>query len=157
MARSSVRLTDEQWSKIGPLLPRMPRGGKGGRPWVDHREVIDGILWVLKTGARWRDLPEGYPSPSTCWRRLGRWEEDGTWLRIWRTFLSQLDMEGRLRWEESFIDGTFFPAKKGAPKSGKPSGAKARSLWWWSSARVFLWEFPLPRPHQRKSRSRKQR
>src|SRR5438093_6080768 len=63
MARSSVRLTDEQWSKIGPLLPRMPRGGKGGRPWVDHREVIDGILWVLKTGARWRDLPEGCTGP----------------------------------------------------------------------------------------------
>ena len=63
MARQSVRLTDQQWSHIEPLLPRMPRGGTGGRPWVDHRDVIDGILWVLKTGARWRDLPEGYPAP----------------------------------------------------------------------------------------------
>jgi transposase len=157
MPRSGVRLTDKQWSRIGPLLPRLPRGSKGGRPWADERAVLDGILWVLKTGARWRDLPAEYPSPSTCWRRLKLWDEQGTWLRIWRAFLSELDMKGRLRWEETFMDGTFYPAKKGAPKSEKPSGGRARSAWWWSTARVFLWECPLPRPHQRKSRSRRGR
>ena len=157
MPRSGVRLTDKQWSRIGPLLPQLPRGSKGGRPWADERAVLDGILWVLKTGARWRDLPAEYPSPSTCWRRLKLWDEQGIWLRIWRAFLGELDLKGRLRWEETFMDGTFYPAKKGAPKSEKPSGARARSAWWWSTARVFLWECPLPRPHQRKSRLRRRR
>jgi transposase len=55
MARQGVRLSDAQWAKIEPHLPRVPRSPRGGRPWVDHRAVIDGILWVLKTGARWRD------------------------------------------------------------------------------------------------------
>jgi transposase len=84
VARRGVRLTDTQWAKIEPLLPPMPRSQRGGRPWASHRAVVDGIVWVLKTGARWRDLPAEYPSPSTCWRRWQRWDEDGTWLRIWR-------------------------------------------------------------------------
>ena len=113
--------------------------------------MIDGILWVLKTGARWCDLPEGYPSPSTCWRRLQQWEEQGVWLEMWRAFLGELDERGRLQWENVFIDGTFAPAKKGVLISEKPSGARVRSSWWWSTARVFLWECPLPRPHRRKS------
>jgi transposase len=153
MARGGVRLTDKQWAKIEPLLPRTKRGRQGGRPWISHRAVLDGILWVLKTGARWRDLPEGYPSPSTCWRRLARWEEDGTWLAIWRAFLGQLNERGRLEWGESFIDATFMPAKKGGPQSGKLRGGKAQSAWWWSTARVFLWEYQLPPPHRRKRRS----
>ena len=99
--------------------------------------MIDGILWVLKTGARWRDLPAEYPSPSTCWRRLKRWDEDGTWLRIWRAFIAELDARGRLQWETAFIDGTFAPAKKGAPTSVLPSAGKAQSAWYWSSVRVI--------------------
>ncbi len=157
MARRGVRLTDKQWKKIEPLLPPRPKQPRGGRPWIDNRSVIDGILWVLKTGARWCDLPEEYPSPSTCWRRLQQWEEDGVWLKMWRAFLGELDERGRLRWENVFIDGTFVPAKKGALISGKRSGARDRSLWWWSTARVFLWEFPSPRPHQRKSSSLRKR
>jgi len=64
MARRGVRLTDKQWKKIEPLLPPRPKQPRGGRPWIDNRSVIDGILWVLKTGARWCDLSEEYPSPS---------------------------------------------------------------------------------------------
>lgn len=150
VARRSVRLTGKQWAKIEPLLPAPRRQPRGGRPWIDNRSVLEGILWVLKTGARWRDLPDGYPSPSTCWRRLKQWEEEGIWLRVWRSFLAELDARGRLDWEESFIDASFFPAKKGGPKSGKPSAGRARSAWWWSTARVFLWEFPSPRPRRRK-------
>ncbi len=153
MPRRSLRLTDAQWAKIEPHLPRPTRSRKGGRPPIEPRAVIDGILWVLKTGARWRDLPEGYPSGSTCWRRLRAWDEDGTWLRLWRAFLGQLDARGRLAWENTFIDGSFASAKKGTPTSEKPSGARVRSGWWWSTARVFLWEFMSPRPVRRKSRS----
>ena len=59
MRQRSVRLTDAQWAAIEPHLPRHPRSRLGGRPRVPHRDVVDGILWVLKTGARWRDLPAG--------------------------------------------------------------------------------------------------
>ena len=157
MRTRSIRLTDAQWAKIEPHLPRPRRSRKGGRPRINHRDVVDGILWVLKTGARWRDVPAAYPSGATCWRRLRQWDEDGTWLAIWRAFLGQLDARGRLRWETTFIDGSFTSAKKGAPTSAKPSGARVRSAWWWSTARVFLWEYMSPRPARAKSPSSRRR
>ena len=137
-------LTDAQWRKLQPLLPqpKAPRKSKRrGRPPKDNRLVLEGILWVLKTGARWRDLPADFGvSPSVCWKRLRLWEEQGVWLRLWRAFLSELDRRGKLDWSETFLDGSFAPAKKGATASARPSAARARSGWWWSTARVFLWE-----------------
>lgn len=148
MRRYSRLLTDAQWQKIEPLLPRRRRHRRGGRPPVANRRVLEGILWILRSGARWQDLPSEFPSPSTCWRRLRDWEEQGVWLRIWRTFLAELNERQQLKWSESFMDGSFAPAKKGAPESAKPSGARGRSGWWWSTAAVFLWEsdFTLHRP-----------
>ena len=70
MARGIERVTDVQWAKIERRLPKLPKGRRGGRPWSDPRKVFEGILWVLKSGARWKDLPRAYPSPSTCWRWL---------------------------------------------------------------------------------------
>jgi len=136
-------LSDEQWKKIEPLLPQS--SGRG-RPWAENRRVLEGILWVLKTGARWRDLPPEYPSPSTCWRRLQLWEAQGVWLKVWRQFLAELDARGQLDWSESFVDGSFAPAKKGARASAKPSAARAQSGWLWSTAKVFLWESTWTRP-----------
>jgi len=133
-------LTDEQWEKIRPLIPPRPPRPKGGRPPADDRDCFEGILWILKTGARWRDLPDQYPDPSTCWRRLRDWHEAEVLKDMWRAFLSELDHEGILDWEESFVDATFIPAKKGARRSAKPKEGKERSTWWWSMARVFLWE-----------------
>ena len=150
MARYTRFLTDEQWAKIEPLLPKPKSGSRGGRPWADNREVLEGILWILRTGAPWKALPEEYPSPATCWRRLRLWEDEGIWLDIWRKFLADLDEAALLDWEEAFIDGSFAPAKKGAPASEKPRRAKEQSGWWWSTARVFLWEAPLPRHPRRK-------
>lgn len=150
MADRQRFLNDEQWKEIEPLLPNAKSNPKGGRPPAPNREVLEGILWILRTGARWCDLPSRYPSPSTCWRRLKLWEEHGVWLDIWRTFLAQLDAAGALDWEEAFIDGSFAPAKKGARASGKPKRAKVRSGWWWQTAKVFLREAPLPRHRPRK-------
>jgi transposase len=133
-------LMDKQWEKIEPLLPKLKRNKKGGRPWSDNRKVLEGILWVLRTGARWQDLPDEYPSPSTCWRRLKLWEEEDLWSTIWRQFLAQLDDQGKIDWSECFMDGSFASAKKGVLPSERPKGAKARSGWWWSTAKVFLWE-----------------
>ena len=113
MARYGRLLTDAQWAKIWPLLPKRPPRPKGGRPPADDRKVLEGILWMLRSGARWQDLPEEFPSPSTCWRRLRDWEQQGVWLAIWRAFLGELNERQQLKWSESFMDGSFAPAKKG--------------------------------------------
>ncbi len=72
-------LTDTAWGAIAPLLPE---NGRRGRPWADHRKVIDGILWKMRTGAPWRDLPERYGPWQTCYDRFVRWRRDGTWERL---------------------------------------------------------------------------
>lgn len=143
-------LTDEQWALIEPLLPQPEPSPKGGRKRIDNRRVLEGILWILRTGARWQDLPEIYPSPSTCWRRLRDWEEQEVWVEIWRTFLADLDEAGWLDWEEAFVDATFIPAKKGAQRSGKRNAARERSAWWWQTAREFLWASGQLRPRRRR-------
>jgi len=151
MARKKQFVTDQMWERIKPHLPALPKNPKGGRPWRSDRECLEGILWVLKSGAQWELIPEHCPSPSTCWRRLKRWEEEDIWLDIWRAFLGELDEKGTLIWEETFGDGTFIPAKKGASASARPNAERVRSLWWWQTARVFLWEFTLPLLRKRKS------
>src|SRR5664279_3306021 len=73
-----MMLSDQQWKQIEDLFPAPPRRKDGrGRPWASNRSCFEGILWVLRVGARWRDLPSEYPHGSTCWRRLRRWEEQG--------------------------------------------------------------------------------
>jgi len=148
-------LTDVQWAKIRPLLPSHRPSTQGGRPRADDRGCLEGILWVLRTGARWRDLPERYPSPATCWRRLGEWQRQDVWLTVWRAFLSDLDSRGQLDWSEAFLDATFAPAKKGALASGSHARVRAQSSWYWSTARVFLSECTFRLPTGRKSTSPK--
>jgi transposase len=157
MARSGPLLTEVQWKKIAPLLPKQAKQRKGGRPWIENRRVLEGILWILRSDARWQDLPEKFPHPSTCWRRLRDSEERGVWLHIWRAFLSELNERQQLQWGESFLDGSFAPAKKGAMQSERSSGARGRSGWWQLTARVFLWETTFTLHAQRKSGSRKRR
>ena len=158
MKKRQKLLTDEQWQLVEPLLPPpIRRRDNRGRPWASNRASFEGILWILQTGAAWRFLPDEYPSPSTCWRRLKQWEEEGVWLDAWRTLLGALDGEGLLRWDETFLDGSFAPAKKGAPQSVKPSVARARSGWYWSTVKVFRWEFGSKVPLREKLRLRKPR
>jgi transposase len=138
MAKTERFVTDEQWTKIEPLLPEYTPSPKGGRPPKDNRDVFEGIAWVLRSGARWQDLPDEYPSSTTCWRRLQEWEEQGIWLKIWRKFLSELDECSQLEWEETFADGSFASAKKGGFASARPNAGKVRSGWWWSMAKESL-------------------
>jgi len=67
---------------------------------------------VLKTGARWRDLPDRYSNPPTCWRGLREWYEADVLKEMWQAFLSELDHKGMLDWDEVFVDASFFPSKK---------------------------------------------
>jgi transposase len=150
MSRHDSELTDAQWEKIAPLLPEPMPSPRGGPKPTANRPCFEGIVWMLRTGARWKDLPQQYPSPSTCWRRLRDWEAQDVWLKAWRAFLAQLDAQGQLQWAEAFADGSFAPAKKGGPVSGQRNAARARSGWWWSTAKVFLWETSWTRRPQRK-------
>jgi len=70
MAEYTRFINNDQWKLLKPLLQEPKRNPKGGRPPIDNRLVLEGILWILRTGARWQALPNRYPSPSTCWRRL---------------------------------------------------------------------------------------
>lgn len=134
-------LTDEQWRKVAPLLPTITTTPKGGRPGADTRACFEGILWILRTGSHWRDLPERYPSPATCWRRLNRWEREGIWERAWREYLRLLDLHGVLDWDECFIDASFSPAKKGANSSVRHVKERERSGWWWQAVKEYRSEF----------------
>jgi len=157
MSKQRWKLTDAQWEKIEPLLPKLKKSKRGGRPWADNRKAFEGILWILRTGAPWADLPKQYPSPSTCWRRLRDWEEQNVWLNAWRAFLAELDEKGQLDWSEAFADGSFAPAKKGGHASERPNAARERSGWWWSTAKVFLWETTWTRrPRAKANCSKKQ-
>ena len=120
------KLTDEQWHRIRDHIPDKPPAPKGGRPWADDRRCLEGILWVMSTGAQWAELPRRYPGYATCWRRLKNWEQADVFVKMWRTFLTALNADDRLVWDEAFADGTFASAKKGGPKSVRPVKAKAR-------------------------------
>ncbi|MBM7489243.1 transposase [Micromonospora luteifusca] len=117
-------LTDEAWVVIAPLLPEP--GGARGR-WRDHRQVINGILWKLRTGAPWRDLPERFGPWKTCHERLRRWTADGTWDRILAA--AQVHDDGTpVQWTIS-IDSSIVRAHQhsaGARKKGAPRQVRRR-------------------------------
>jgi transposase len=108
---ATKKLTDVQWQVIEPLLP-LPN--RMGRPRANDRQTLDAILFVLRSGCRWEDLPRELGSPTTAWRRLKNWEEAGVWENIWRAVLASLEAQDKLEWAQAFLDGSFVPAKKGA-------------------------------------------
>ena len=114
-------LTNEQWELLEPLLPKRKATG---RPAKDHRPIINGILWVLRTGAPWRDLPERYGSWKTVFSRFYRWRKDGIWDGIFAAVQQQADEAGNLDWDIHYVDGTTVRAhqhaagaKKGTPRT----------------------------------------
>ncbi|RKU14124.1 hypothetical protein C6501_08880 [Candidatus Poribacteria bacterium] len=107
-----MELGDKEWEIIEPLLPELPKDVRG-RPWRGNREVLDGILWVLRTGAPWRDLPEKYPPYQTCHRRFQQWSSDGTLERVQMTLTEMLEKRKKINMSECSIDAKFVPAKKG--------------------------------------------
>jgi len=133
-----MALTNEQWELIAPPIPppNVREDGKG-RPARDPREVLDGILWVLRTGAPWKDLPERHPPYQTCHRWLQRWQREGGFKRILCVLAEDLLDRGGID-REAFIDGTFAPAKRGALGLAKPSEARALRSWRLRTLAVFL-------------------
>jgi transposase len=114
-------LSDEQWERLRPLLP--PQKARTGRPANDHRAMVNGMVWIARTGAPWRDLPERYGKWPSVYSRFQRWRKAGVWDRIWSELQRQDDAAGKVDWEIHFVDGTIVRAhqhaagaKKAAPK-----------------------------------------
>ena len=115
-------LTDVQWERLRPLLP--PQKPRTGRPAKDHRTVLNGILWILRTGSPWRSLPERYGSWKTVSRRFYRWQQAGVWDCILSTLQQEADAEGRLDWSLHFVDSTVVRAHQHA--AGAKGGTRQR-------------------------------
>lgn len=119
-------LTDAQWVILEPLIPKQQAGR--GRKRNDDRRTLNGILYVLKTGCAWADVPVAYGSDSTCWRRLQTWTADGTWEHIWHTLLGDLDAVAQIDWQHAYMDASFVPAKKGGRGVGKTMAGKGSKI-----------------------------
>ena len=132
-------LKDEQWSVIEALLPKKKQRIDGkGRPRADQREVMNGILWILRTGAQWRDLPERYPPYQTVHRWFQTWVDSGVIESILNALAQDLFDRGKLDLSETYLDGSFASAKKGALMLVKQSAAKGPRSWQLQTATVFL-------------------
>jgi transposase len=136
MAKTLV--TDELWAIVEPLLRPEPPKPKGGRPRIDDRAVLTGILFVLKSGIPWEMVPQemGCGSGMTCWRRLKEWHEAGVWDRLYRTLLDRLGKADKIEWSRASLDSASVPAPGGAkrPDRIRPIEAKrARSVILWST------------------------
>ena len=140
MPIANVRdLTDTQWDILDDLIPEpTPRKDGGGRPWKDRRAVLNGILWVLRTGAPWADVPDRYPSYQTCHRRFQQWVREGRLERILHALAEDLLARGALDLEEAFIDASFSSAKKGAIVLVQRAAEKGPRSWQLPTAMVFL-------------------
>ncbi len=123
---STGDLTDAQWERLEPLLPpqRPPKGSKGGRPAVGHRQIINGLLWLDRSGARWRDMPERYGPWQTLATRFYRWQKQGIWQRSLETLQAHADAAGDLDWEVHYVDGTIVRAHQHA--AGVKGGTQNR-------------------------------
>ena len=134
-----MELTNEQWDVIKNILPEDPVREDGrGRPWSDRRTVLNGMLWILRTGAPWKDLPERYGPHQTAHRRFQNWVRSGVMEQLLLALAKHLQDAGGLDLQECFVDGTFVPAKKGGDRWEKPSGARAPRSWALQTALVFL-------------------
>ncbi len=120
-------LTDAQWRQLAPLLP--PQKPHVGRPNLSHRHILNGILWILATGAPWRDLPSQYGSWHTVSSRFYRWQHAGIWSRILQSLQRLADRHGRLDWSVHFVDSTIVRAHQHAAgaRDGQTGQALGRS------------------------------
>ena len=125
-------LTEYQWQRLKPLLPAQKP--KLGRPALPHRQILNGILWILRTGAPWRDLPPHYGAWQTVACRFYRWQKAGIWERLVRALQQQADAAGLLDWNLHLVDSTLVRAHQHAagargrcPKS-RSVGQKPRRL-----------------------------
>jgi transposase len=136
MAKALV--SDKLWAVVAPLLPPHRPRPKGGRPPVDDRKALAGILFVLKSGIPWEMLPQemGCGCGMTCWRRLRDWQRAGVWARLHRVLLDRLGRANAIDWGRCSLDSASVPAKGGvsSPARTRPTAAsRAASATSWST------------------------
>lgn len=144
-------ITNDQWALVSPIIKSaIPDKKVSGRPRVDSRAILNGILWICRTGAPWKDLPEKYPPYQTCHRRFQEWVEAEVWEKILVKLAVDLKKRGKMDIGECFIDGSFAAAKKGAMELAKLNVARVPRSWRLQTAMVFL----SPYPHMKQVRMR---
>jgi transposase/quinol monooxygenase YgiN len=111
----AIALTDAQWAEIEPLLPAP---ATTGRPRAQDRRTLEGVLYVLRNGCRWHDLPPAYGDPVTCWRRFVRWEASGVWEAVWAALLRTMDPLARQTWALAILDHRHIPTQRGRTYGG---------------------------------------
>jgi len=116
-------LTDAQWARVEPLLPA--NGRRGGR-WRDHRPIVNGMVWRLRTGAPWRDLPGACGPWQTVYDRFNRWCRDGTLASVAECLLVDLDNAGAVDWDLWCIDGTVVRAARAAGGARRDAAGRGR-------------------------------
>jgi transposase len=132
-------VSDELWERIKPLLPPEKPKPKGGRPPEPDRAVVGGIIFVLRTGIGWEDLPAelGAGCGMTCWRRLRDWHEAGVWKALHKVMLDELGDADKIDWERAAIDSQVVPAKRGASTPARIRRIAARR-----AQSAILWSMP---------------
>jgi len=132
-------ISDAQWDYLLPVFPHVkPRDDGKGRPRLDNRILLNGVLWILRTGAPWGDLPPRYGSSSTVHRRYQEWVREGILERILLLLAEDLRTRGKLDLREAYIDGSFVTAKKGATWLAQQSAEKGLKSWRLQTAMAFL-------------------
>ncbi len=124
MASHRGDLTDTQWQK---LEPHLPKPASTGRPPQDHRQILNGILWIHRTGAPWDDLPSRYGSKGTVSSRFYRWQKQGIWQGILEQLQAQADGDQQLEWTVHFMDSTVIRAHQhagGAKRGHSPQTSR---------------------------------
>jgi transposase len=149
--RGRWELSDSQWQLIEPILRPKRRSDGRGRPWRDTRAVLSGILWILGTGAQWRELPKMYPPYQTCHRRFQQWVREGRLERILHVLAQELHARGKLQLDEAFIDASFTGAKKGVSRSGLQSAGRGRRSSLSPMITVFPWLLVSKAPRRMKA------
>jgi transposase len=139
MAKELV--SDELWEIVAPLLPDEPPKPEGGRPRIDDRAALTGIVFVLKSGIPWEMLPQemGCGSGVTCWRRLREWHEAGVWEKLHRVLLDRLGEAKQIDWKRASLDSASVPAKRGDKEPERIRQIRerrARSAMLWSRGRA---------------------
>jgi transposase len=129
-------LTDQQWRRLEPLLP--PEKPWTGRPNEDHRRILNGILWIDRTGAPWRDLLRRYGPVGTASSRFYRWRKAGIWQGILEALQARADRQGRVDWSLHFVDSTIVRAHQHAAGARKAGGEKGGSATRRSAARAAV-------------------
>lgn len=137
-------LTSAQWEVVLPILKKAHdnRRKKNGRPFIhSEQQIMEAVLWILKTGARWQDLPEKFPPYTTAYQRFRTWERKGLIRKVLKTLAQDLKQRGSLDVSECYIDATFIPAKKGDSVLVSPSVGRVRNSWQLRTALLFQYPY----------------